>query len=47
MQEYILNYLSELETSLNGRVNSQFIQLKGSIHNIDKHLSQLENELDE
>jgi len=47
MQEYILNYLDQLQNSLSDRVNTQFMALKDNIHRIDSHLAQVEGEMDQ
>lgn len=45
MNDYIVNYLDQLQASINGRVNAQFHSLKHQIENIDFMLTKAENEL--
>ena len=46
MNEYILNYLDQLQYSLNDRVSQQFHQLKHSIDGIETTMTKIEREIE-
>ena len=46
MDEYITNYLDQLQQSLNDRAKTQFSQLKQRIDSIDKSITKIETELE-
>ena len=46
MNEYIVNYLDQLQQNLGDRVSAQFQQLERSIDGIDLMMTKVESELD-
>ena len=46
INDYIANYLDQLQQSLNSQVNAQFDTLKTKIESIDGVLTKIEREMD-
>lgn len=45
MQDYLVNYLDQLQQALGDRVSTQYNSLKHSIDHIDQVITKMENEI--